>query len=327
MSETREPERAGVTGSEEPLDPARYCTLLRLAQDPEARLVISLGGGSLPGLCGNLALVRILEQLGLRGQVDELWGTSAGAVIGGAWATGTTAAEMYGVIVALDHPGTVKIPWVPLALSLLFRPFGKPLPDGLVSIRNLAAAIRKGLKVERIEDCEIPFRAIACTDDGHATRKIFRRGPLLPAIIHSMSLPGILRPEASLKEDEIGYYDGGLVEKTPLLSPIAEHGRLGSNRRLVLLGTHYSNETRRARVRGFIGRFLQSLNALENLAWSYQLAEARARKDALVMILNPCIEDAAMFDFGRVKEDYEYARGMFLAGLEDARIGLTFGLE
>ncbi|MFH0945939.1 MAG: patatin-like phospholipase family protein [Planctomycetota bacterium] len=316
-----------ISGSHPAIDRSRYTTLLRLANDPEVRLVVSLGGGSLPALCGNLALTRLLEELDLRERVEEIWGTSAGAAIGGAWASGTDSEKMFEVVAGLDRPGTVDIAWFRLALSFLARPFGRPLPDGLFRGKHIINAIASGLKVELIEDCPTPFRCIACTDDGRATRKVFRRGPMLRAIFHSMSLPGIVEPDPSWKDEAVGYYDGGLVEKTPLISPIAEHRRLSAEKRLVLLATHYSNETRRARARGFIGRFLQSLYALENLTWSYQLAEARAHDDVSVMILNPQMDDPAMFDFGRVRENYEHARNIFLSLLGDARIGLTFGLN
>ena len=72
-----------------PLDASRYSTLLRLVRDEGNRVVVSFGGGSIPGLSGNLALARILEELEVRPHVAEVWGTSAGAVCGGGWATST----------------------------------------------------------------------------------------------------------------------------------------------------------------------------------------------------------------------------------------------
>ena len=71
---------------EAPLDPNRYTALRRLATDPGHRLVVCFGGGSAIGLGANVALVEILEELGLAGQISQIWGTSAGAIVGGCWA-------------------------------------------------------------------------------------------------------------------------------------------------------------------------------------------------------------------------------------------------
>ena len=48
-----------------PLDPERYTALMRLVAAPQHRIVASFGGGSVPGLCGNLAFGKILEELGI----------------------------------------------------------------------------------------------------------------------------------------------------------------------------------------------------------------------------------------------------------------------
>ena len=60
-----------------PLDPERYTTLMRLVTDPKHRVVASFGGGSVPGLCGNLAFGKILAELGIDTHVEEVWGTRA----------------------------------------------------------------------------------------------------------------------------------------------------------------------------------------------------------------------------------------------------------
>ncbi len=310
-----------------PLERARHETLLRMAADPQHRLVVSLGGGSLPGVCGNVALLRMLEELDLRGRVEEVWGTSAGAAVGGPWAAGASAAEIYALARKLDRPGTIDVPWLRLALACLRKPFGGALPDGLMKGEKIAAAVKAALKVETFEQCPIPFRCIACTDDGYARRRVFRRGPLFPAIFASMTLPGIVLPPALAAGQECGYYDGGLVEKTPLLSLIAEHGRRGDGRRLLVIATHYGNDTRRHRESGFLNRFLQSMFSLEDLAWSYQLAEARARRDVALILLDPRIDDPELFNFSNLQRNCLLARQQFREALEDARIGLTFGGE
>jgi predicted acylesterase/phospholipase RssA len=308
------------------LDRQRYGALRRLVEDEKHRFVVAFGGGSIPGLCGNLALARILEELDLRGRVAEVWGTSAGAVAGSGWATGTPALEILDLVRSLDRRGAVDFSKLRLvgALVASMWPLRRPLPDGLIRGARFWATIDAGLRVKTFEECEIPFRCIACTDDGRAQRKVFRRGPLLPAVFASMTIPGIITPQPVAGDGAI-YYDGGLVEKSPLLSPIADHKRRGDGRKLVLLCTHFSSDKTQARRRGFHQRFLDTIFALEDLAWGYQLAEARQEKDVVLLLLNPHLDDAAMFGFGRAQANYAQARERFADALQDAKIAQTFG--
>jgi predicted acylesterase/phospholipase RssA len=306
-------------------DPSLYTTLERLVRDEDARVVVSLGGGSVPGLCGNVALAQVLEDLGLREHVREIWGTSAGAAVGGPWASGTPASTILDRLMTLNRRGAVDINWAALIKAIVLRPFGKCMPDGLVKGRQFGQTIESCLSVKDIESCPIPFRCIACTDDGTARRKVFRRGSLLHAIQSSMSIPGVITPTPLLEGEDTGYYDGALVEKTPLFSPIAEHQRLFGKRTLLVIGTHYGNEALPGRARGFLNRFLASINALEEVCWGYQLREARTRENTKLLLLNPKISDRSMFDFSRVEQNTLHAREAFLSTLQNGRIALTFG--
>jgi predicted acylesterase/phospholipase RssA len=86
-----------------PVQPQRFTTLRRMINRDDHCLVIALGGGSAPALAGNIALLRILEELDVRPHVQQVWGTSAGAIVGGPWATGTPAEEMMDYL--LQSPG------------------------------------------------------------------------------------------------------------------------------------------------------------------------------------------------------------------------------
>lgn len=314
---------------ESPPEAADYSTLQRLATAGEHRLVVSLGGGATAGLCGNIALVRLLEELGLKQHISELWGTSAGAIVGGSWSTGTAAADMLATLRKLGPKDTVDLCHAAILRALLLRPFGRFLPDGLIQGRRLALVIDAGLKVKDFQSCTIAFRCIACSDDGFNRRKVFRNGPLLPAILSSMSLPGILAPRPPLEGEDCGYYDGGLVEKTPLISPIADHLRSGDKRKLLLIATHFSNEERRKPARGFIHRFVQSIYALEEALWAYQLKEARQRyrDQVTLLLLNPHIVEPTLFDFSHVAEHYLRARETFKHKLRNGSLALTFGVD
>jgi len=309
-----------------PLDPERYTALMRLVAAPQHRIVASFGGGSVPGLCGNLAFGKILEELGIDAHVDEVWGTSAGAAIGGPWASGTPIDRVYESVASLNRKGSVDVPWARLAIALLLKPFGHKLPNGLIRGEYFARAIDNALTAKTFEDCPRPFRCIACTDDGRCMRKVFRRGPLLSAIFQSMSIPGIVIPRQHDGE-ETGFYDGGLVEKTPLISPIAEHNRRHPDKKLILIGTHFGNDPRPSAASGFLMRFLVSINALENLAWEYQIREVRETPNVDLLILNPRIDDPALFDFSRVERNYLRAREVLSDTLQNAKLALAFGVR
>ena len=66
---------------EQRVDRERFTTLERLVKDEGHRLVVSFGGGAVPGLAGNIGLAYLLEQLDLKKHVEEVWGTSAGAIV------------------------------------------------------------------------------------------------------------------------------------------------------------------------------------------------------------------------------------------------------
>jgi predicted acylesterase/phospholipase RssA len=308
------------------VEPMRYSTLRRLISDPQHRTVVSFGGGSLAGLCGNLALAKILEELDLRQHVEEIWGTSAGAIVGGGWSTGTDATPILDRVRSLDRKDAIDVHRVRLALSVLATmwPFRRDPPDGLIEGRHFWETIDSGLAVKNFEETKTPFRCIACNADG-LTRKVFRRGPLLPAIFASMSVPGVVVPRPIPGDDKL-YYDGGLIEKTPLFSPISEHLTRGDGRKLLLICTHFGNEAFLGEAKGFHHRFLATMYALENLAWDYQLKEARTREDIVLILVNPQLGERSMFDFSRTDLVYLTARSRLKDLLQNARIAGTFGM-
>ena len=309
-----------------PCRPDQFETLIRRARDPESAVLLSLGGGSLPGLCGNVALVGMLEELELRETVDVVWGTSAGAIVGGAWCSGTPADEILAQIKTLDRPGSIDVDWLRVALSFLGRPLGVQAPDALFRGRVFHRTIANSLRVSRIEECDPPFRALACADDGSIRRKVFREGPLLAAISASMSLPGLLLPRDEHGKPMTGWYDGGLIERTPLFSPLSEHQRKGDPRRPLVIGTYFDTSARRPETaRGFVKRFLFTILSLEDQLWEHHKREAHERGDADLLILDPGIDDPELFDFKRVERNYLQARRNLKHQLSDARIAITMG--
>ena len=90
---------------ERPPDPDLYTTFTRLVGSPDHRFVVALGGGAVAGIIGNIALVMLLEELDIAKHVSQIWGTSAGAMIGGGWASGTRASRILEMARGYRHPG------------------------------------------------------------------------------------------------------------------------------------------------------------------------------------------------------------------------------
>ncbi|MDQ3583144.1 MAG: patatin-like phospholipase family protein [Pseudomonadota bacterium] len=310
---------------EAPCNPAQYRILKRIASNPDNHLAIGFGGGSAPGLAGNIALAGLLTELEIRPYIKEIWGASAGAIVGGAWSTGAPVEHMLSLLDELDRKGAVDFArWEVLCVGLVRLLLFKQLPEGLVRGRQIRNAIERGLRVERFEDCEIPFRVIACTDDGHAQKIIFRQGPLVNAISASMCIPGIVFPVSDWDNRPYGYFDGAVVEKTPLPSIIEEHHREGRKQQLVVICTHFSDSGHIERPVGFLQRFLNAMQRLEDEVWEYQALKARETSNCKFVILNPHMKEGGAFDFSMVPFNYLWARKMFKEQLSNAKLATRF---
>lgn len=302
-----------------------YRTFKRIASNPDNYFTVGFGGGSVPGIAGNCALAALLEELEIRPFVKEVWGTSAGAVVGGGWSSGTQAARIRDITAGIQQKGGADFSWWDIVVKGLLRfLFFKQLPDGLVRGRNFQEAIIEGLEVKTFEECEIPFRAITCTDDGYARKIILREGPLVDAISASMCLPGVFYPVAAKDGTSNGYFDGAVVEKTPLISIIEEHKRMARDCQLVILCTHFSSSARIRKPVGFMQRSVSTMNHLEQQVWQYQLTKARQVENCKFIVLNPHMKIAGMLDFTLVYFNYLWARKMFKEQLSNAGLGKRF---
>ncbi len=313
------------TAIEAPCNPAQYRVLKRIAANPNNHLAIGFGAGSAPGLAGNLALAGLLSELELGPCIKEVWGVSAGAIIGGAWCSGASVQQMMPMLEELDRQGAVDFAvWEVLVLGLARLLLFQQFPEGLVRGRNFREAIARSLQARTFDECPIPFRVIACTDDGYAQKVVFRHGPLLNAIMASMCIPGVVFPVPDWNGAEHGYFDGAVVEKTPLTSIIEEHHREGRSRQLVVICTHFSDSGRILKPIGFIQRMLNAMHRLEDQAWEYQEMKARDATNCKFLVLNPHIKEGGPFDFSTIRFNYLWARKMFKEQLSNAKLAIRF---
>jgi NTE family protein len=141
-------------------------------------------------------VLRGLEKHGIR--PDVVCGTSAGALVGAAYALGKLD-ELEGWLALLQWKDVVGY------LDFTFR-------GGVIKGRRLFDFFAEHVEDRDIEDLPIPFGVVA-TDLANGDEIWLRSGSLLAAVRASVSIPGFLRP---VKVAGRWCVDGGLVNPVPV---------------------------------------------------------------------------------------------------------------
>lgn len=203
--------------------------VLAVAFDAAARprVCLVLSGGGARG-AAHIGVIKVLEEL--RVPIDCVAGTSIGSLVGGAYASGMTVAEMEALIATLSSRELFieRPPRQDQALrrklddrSILFGlEIGVgdgevKLPKGAISGVQLETFLRRVSKAQgyrRFDDLPIPFRAVA-TDLVTGRQAIFSEGELANVMRASMSVPGAIAPAET--EGRI-LVDGGLTNNLPV---------------------------------------------------------------------------------------------------------------
>ena len=191
------------------------------------RIGLVLSGGGARGAAHN-GVLKVLEEL--RVPVDVIAGTSLGAIVGAAYATGLTVPQMEKLIggITTDKLFTDKPPRtdqsmrqktddeVPYIIPELgVGPNGVALPKGIITGVALEGELRRLVQIgsaRSFDELPIPFRAIA-TDIGTGEMVVLKEGSVVQAIRASMSVPGGVAPVVIGKRQLV---DGGLVRNLPV---------------------------------------------------------------------------------------------------------------
>lgn len=198
------------------------------ADGPRPRVGLVLSGGGARGLA-HAGVLKVLDEM--RIPVDAIAGTSMGAVIGGLYASGMSAAEVEALMRSLDWNAAFQDR--PPRADLSFRrkqddreflvrfPIGVKarklrVPLGLIQGQKLTQILRREtIAVAGVDDFDrLPtrFRAVA-TDLESGERRVLAGGDLTSALRASMSAPGVFAP---VEIDGRLLVDGGLVENLPV---------------------------------------------------------------------------------------------------------------
>ena len=191
---------------------------------PRIGLVLS-GGGARGG--AHLGVLKVLEEL--RVPVDVIVGTSAGAIVGAAYASGMPLADIEAEAagfrtaqlfhdvarsdLAVQQKAEERDNFIGPEIGI--GPHGIMLPKGAVAGVSLEAVLRRLTQRQRDDSFDalpIPFRAVA-TDLASAQMVVLERGSLATAVRASMAIPAIVSP---VERDGRLLVDGGVSRNLPV---------------------------------------------------------------------------------------------------------------
>jgi len=207
---------------------------------------LAFSGGAARGMA-HVGVLRALSENGIR--IDCVAGTSAGSIVGGAFAAGMPIDDI-----------------VELGRKLRWRDIGRVTMSrlGVQSNERLEQYVRARLPILRFEDLPIPFAAVA-TDLKTGAAVIMRdRGDVAFAIRASCAIPGWYVPV--LDDQGRQLVDGGLVAVIP--STVARS--LGADI-VIAVDVNADGATFIGPSSSVIGVLLQSMLVVQKTASHYQL--------------------------------------------------------
>jgi len=198
------------------------------SRPPRPRIGLVLSGGGARG-AAHVGVLKVLESLHV--PVDAIAGTSMGAVVGGLYASGMSAAQIEKELATIDwedafrdRPQRSRLNFrrkledrdFLVQLPLGFREGRFQLPRGLIQGQKLTQLLRElTLPVAGIASFDAlptPFRAVA-TDLETGAAVTMKDGDLASALRASLSAPGIFAP---VERDGRLLVDGGIADNLPI---------------------------------------------------------------------------------------------------------------
>lgn len=213
------------------------------------KIGLALSGGGARGFA-HIGVLKVLAANNI--PIDMIAGTSAGAIVGGAFASGMSVDEIDAM--------AAKAGWTNMTRPSLA--FG-----GLLSNAPMGRFVRKHFPVTRFEELRIPYAAVAF-DLATSEPVVFQdSGDLVTAIRASCAVPGVFAPV----RDEQGrmLVDGGVVSPMPVETVRAMGADIVIAVDLISCGSSFSTNSRTS-----IGIVLQSALAMLRAAATAEHARA-----------------------------------------------------
>ncbi len=253
---------------------------------------IALGGGFARGIA-HIGVLKVLEEEGI--PVAMVAGTSVGALIGAAYCSGLTIAELQEVA----H----RVRFTTFARWTLSR-------CGFATTDRMVSFLTQTLKVKTFEELRIPL-GVTATDFKTGEGVVFRKGSIIDPVRASCAYPGMFLPVII---DEQWLVDGMLSHPVPTL-PLRE---MGAERVLaVQLKGQWSKTTAPRHLFDVIGQ-------------SFAIAQDRMGplwRSAADLVIEPDVAGFDYDDFSRADELIRVGEIAMLRALPQVRKWLEMPLE
>ncbi|MEO6079392.1 MAG: patatin-like phospholipase family protein [Steroidobacteraceae bacterium] len=266
------------------------------------RIGLVLSGGGARG-AAHVGVLKALEEMHV--PIDAIAGTSMGAVVGGLYASGMSAAQIERELAGVDWEDAFRDRPARDGLSLRRKredrdflvqlPLGIrdgrfQLPSGLIQGQKLGQLLRAlTVSVATTADFDhlpTPFRAVA-TDLETGTAVVMGKGDLATALRASVSAPGFFAP---VERDGHLLVDGGISNNVPI-----DVARAMNVDRLIVVDVGYTLAQRDG-----LGSVTNVANQMLTILIRRESEKQIATLTVDDVLLSPAIRDASSFNFAKL---------------------------
>lgn len=161
------------------------------------KLALVLGGGASKGYA-HIGVIKVLEDNGIKPNI--IVGTSMGAVVGGAYASGKSSKTLINISKKLTKKKLMD-----------FNIFNAFFTTGIMRGKKLKNVLQEELGEITHDDLEIPFVAIA-TNILDGKLEILKEGSVVENVLASSAIPGVY---PAINRGGKMLCDGGLLDNVP----------------------------------------------------------------------------------------------------------------
>ncbi len=172
------------------------------------RIGIVLSSGGVRGVYAHSGFMQAIKHLGI--PIDAGAGCSAGALVGGFMASGTSLENWIETLAGIDS----RTFWTPDSVTRFIWEMVAHKGRGYSGLSDTQAALqftRDNLSADTFEACKYPFHVLA-VNLGTGKKMVFSEGELAPRMTASAAMPILYEP---VRIENEYYCDGALIDFAP----------------------------------------------------------------------------------------------------------------